>query len=32
MSRLVELGAPADIRAAHDWIAAKADVLESALQ
>lgn len=32
MSRLVQLGVPADIRKAHDWVAANADVLESALQ
>jgi tRNA A-37 threonylcarbamoyl transferase component Bud32 len=32
MSRLVELGVPADIRRAHDWVAANADVLESAVQ
>jgi hypothetical protein len=27
MSRLVELGVPADIRPAYDWVAANADVL-----
>jgi hypothetical protein len=32
MSRLVELGVPADIRQAHDWVTANADVLESAVQ
>ncbi|MDT5280621.1 MAG: hypothetical protein QOJ20_1816 [Mycobacterium sp.] len=32
MSRLVELGVPADIRQAHDWVTANADVLELAVQ
>jgi aminoglycoside phosphotransferase (APT) family kinase protein len=31
MSRLVELGVPADIRQAHDWVTANADVLGSAV-
>jgi hypothetical protein len=32
MGRLIELGAPADIRQAQDWVTANADVLRSALQ